>query len=194
MHGLVNCAIQGFVTDTCGLPAWDRVTRTSGTGFARFEAMELYDDHVTARLLGAVERVLGKPLSRILEDIGSWLVASGRPGTVRRLLRFGGEEFEEFLHSLGDLPGRTRLAVEGFDLPAIEVIEVEPHTFRIQLTGTRGFGHVLFGLLHAMADDYGALAVIDQADPVPGGEVLAVRVFQSNYSAGRDFRLGQGRT
>lgn len=191
MHGLVNSAIQGFVTDTCGPPAWERVLHIAGTGHSGFDALEVYDDHVTARLLGSVERVLGKPLSHILADIGSWLVAPRHPDTVRRLLRFGGEDFTEFLHSLGELPDRVRLAVEGFELPAIEVSELEPQAFSIRLTGTRGYGHVLYGLLHTMADDYGVLAVIDQPEPTQSGEVLAVQVFWRDHSGGHGFCLGR---
>ena len=94
MHGLVNMAIQGFVTDTYGERAWLAVARGSGAEIADFEALQSYDDRVTEQLLTATEAVLEKRRADLLEDIGTWLVAKREPPTVRRLLRFGGTDFE----------------------------------------------------------------------------------------------------
>lgn len=190
MHGLINRSIQMFLTETYGERAWLAVARGSGAEIADFESMQLYPDAVTGMLLAAAERVLEKPRARILEDIGTWLIARRQPGTVRRLLRFGGVDFVEFLHSLDDLPGRVRLAVTGLDLPGMELEEHAPFTYTLTLhRGPPGFAHVLLGLLQAMADDYGALAVIEQTASGPGADVLGIQLFQTDYAEGRDFRL-----
>jgi hypothetical protein len=189
MHGLINRSIQVFVTDTYGERAWLAVARSSGAEIADFESMHRYDDAVTEQVLDAVERVLSKPRAQVLEDIGTWLVAGQKPDTVRRLLRFGGVDFVEFLHSLDDLPGRVRLAVADMDLPSLDLRETAPGVFRLVLeNGAPGFADVLRGLLQAMADDYGALAMIERDGP---GEALTIRLFKADYSEARQFSLGQ---
>ncbi|MCR8725064.1 heme NO-binding domain-containing protein [Frigidibacter sp. ROC022] len=190
MHGLINRSIQVFLTETYGERAWLAVARGSGAEIADFESMQSYDDAVTGMILAAAERVLQKPRARILEDIGTWLIAKRQPDTVRRLLRFGGVDFVEFLYSLDDLPGRVRLAVNDLDLPAMELEEHAPFTYTLTLRGgPPGFGQVLQGLLQAMADDYGALAVIEQTAARPGLEVLRIQLFQTDYALGRGFQL-----
>lgn len=208
MHGLINKSVQGFVTETYGGRAWIAVARTSGAEIGDFEALQLYDDVVTDQLLGAVERVLQKPRDRVLEDLGTWLVTRRQPDTVRRLLRFGGVDFEDFLHSLDDLPGRVRLAVPNLVLPPMELIEQARSVFLLRIgPGPRGFGAVMMGLLRAMADDYGSLAVLELAnrdasgdgdggtgmDGPLGKEVVEIRLIQSDYASGRDFHLSAPR-
>ncbi len=189
MHGLINRSIQVFVTDTYGERAWLAVARSSGAEIADFESMHSYDDAITDQVLGAVEKVLAKPRAQVLEDIGTWLIAGRHPDTARRLLRFGGVDFVEFLHSLDDLPGRVRLAVADLELPALELREIEPGTYRLTLDGgAPGFADVMRGLLQAMADDYGALAMIERAD---AAEALTIRLFKADYAKARQFTLGQ---
>jgi hypothetical protein len=49
--------------------------------------------------------------TRLLEDIGTYLVTDPALEPLRRLLRFGGDTFAEFLGSLEELPDRARLAM-----------------------------------------------------------------------------------
>jgi hypothetical protein len=190
VHGLVNRSIQSFVTAMHGEAAWRRVAEAAGNGIRDYEALNPYSDADTLALLRGVERALGKPRARFLEDLGIWVVTSGADTPVRRLLRFCGPDFVEFLHSLDELPGRARLAVEGLVLPWLDLREHTASSYTVTLgPGLPGFGHVLAGILQAMADDYGALALIETAAAGPGGEVLTIRLFQAHYAAGTEFRL-----
>ncbi len=74
-----------------------------------FEAMLHYEDALTERLLDAVAAEIGVPREAVLEDIGTYLVSNPNVEALRRLLRFGGENFVEFLHSLDELPDRRGL-------------------------------------------------------------------------------------
>jgi len=190
VHGLVNRTIQCFVTDTSGAAAWAAVAGATATGHAEYESLQVYPDEVTEDLLAAADRVLSKPRALLLEDIGTWLVTSPKGVAVRRLLRFCGVDFVEFLHSLDDLPGRVRLAVPDLELPALELREEAPLCFALTVThGVPGFGHVFFGILQAMADDYGALAVLDHAEVDRGVEVLTIRLIQTDYAEAKTFVL-----
>ncbi len=119
-------------------------------------------------------------------------ILSPHPNTegLRRLLRFGGGTFADFLHSLDELPGRARLAVPDLDLPEFDLREDSPDHFDLICRWhRRGFGHVMAGLLRTMADDYGALVILDYAGATGLEEHLSIQVMQTEFSAGRDFDL-----
>lgn len=91
-------------------------------------------------------------------------------GALRRLLRLGGDSFVDFLYSLDDLRDRARLAVSDLELPELELHDQAAGRFSLLcLTGApyrhdtamRDFGHVMIGVVRAMADYYGALVVLD---------------------------------
>ena len=111
MHGLINRAIQCFVTDSYGPEKWADAARWAELGLVDFESMLTYEDSMTHRAIDAVCHVLNRPRTDIMEDIGTYLVSHPNTEALRRLLRFGGVNFVEFLQSLDDLPDRARLAV-----------------------------------------------------------------------------------
>ena len=190
MHGLMNRAIQCFVRDTYGPPAWRDVAARADLGPHGFEAMLSYDDAITWTVLRLVCERLCKPEDAVLEDLGTYLVSHPNVEALRRLLRFGGVDFVDFLHSLDELPDRARLAVPDLALPEIEIEVGRDESFRLRCRSERrGFGHVLVGVLRAMADDYGALAIIDHEDGVAGEEVVTVDLMLAGFTSGRDFDL-----
>ncbi len=59
-----------------------------------------------------------------------------------------------------------------------------------------GFGYVMLGILRAMADDYGALVVLEhQGWQDAGEEVIQVHLLEAAFAQGRSFDLvaGEGR-
>ncbi|MFP4275582.1 MAG: heme NO-binding domain-containing protein [Paracoccaceae bacterium] len=191
MHGLINRAIQGFVVDSYGLNAWQEVALRAGLGFAEFESMLVYEDAVTERTLDAASARLDRPREVLLEDLGTYLVSHPNTEALRRLLRFGGESYEEFLHSLEELPERARLAVSDLHLPELELREAARGRFLLACgPGPAGFGAVLMGVLRAMADDYGALVILDRLEGTAEREIVQITLCHAGYSEGRAFELG----
>lgn len=196
MHGLINKAIQTFLSDSFGEAAWHEIAETSGVaqhlGPDGFEAMQLYDDHLTEAVLSAAEAILRRPRECLLEDLGTYLISNEHLEPLRRLLRFGGVSFTDFLFSLDDLQGRSRLAVPDLALPDLAIDEGGPGSFTLTChAGPPGFGHVMVGILRALADDYGALAVLEHRGASPAGddEVIAIEVHDPAFHAGRRFDL-----
>ena len=109
-------------------------------------------------------------------------------------MRFGGTSFIDFLYSLDDLPARVRLAVPELTLPQMELREHGRRSFSfvVKSEDTRKpwFGHVMVGLLRAMADDYGALVVLEHMGASPGREIIAIMLLEAAYTEGRAFDLG----
>lgn len=193
MHGLINRSIQCFIRDTYSQSVWEEIAQRAGLDPEGFESMLLYEDTLTDATLDAACKTLEKPRDILLEDLGTYLVSNQNVEALRRLLRFGGATFVDFLHSLNELPDRARLAVPDLDFPQIEVSQQDEAAFQLTCIWHRkGFGHVLVGLLRAMADDYGVLAFLEllQADGIQ--EVVSIQLIDSRYAAGRDFQLAAG--
>jgi hypothetical protein len=127
MHGLINRAVECFVRDAYGDDRWAEVARAAALDFDGFEAMLSYDGAITRQVLDGITKSLGKPHDDVLEDIGTYLVSHPNTEVLRRLLRFGGVDFVDFLHSLDELPERARLAVWRFGGAAGTHAMVLPH-------------------------------------------------------------------
>lgn len=190
MHGLINRSIQCFLRDTYGQARWHAVVQEARLGFDSFEPMLTYDAGVTETLIAAAARVLGRSRDTILEDMGTYLVSHGTTRALRRLLRFGGVSFFDFLHSLEDLPERGRLALPDLDLPDLALADLGGGHYRISARWpVAGVGHVIVGLLRAMADDYGALVLLDHQGSDGGAEVVAIHLLDHSFAEGRQFEL-----
>jgi hypothetical protein len=192
MHGLINRALQSFLTDTYGALLWQRVCRSAALGPEGFEPLLIYDDALTDAVIAAATKQLAKPREAVLEDLGTYLVSHPNTQGLRRLLRFGGVSFVDFLHSIEDLPEHGRLGVPDLDLPDLALVEVSDAAFTLLVSPLfSGTGHVAVGLLRAMADDYGALAVLEHAGLRQGREAVSILLLDQSFSPGRSFDLAR---
>jgi len=190
MHGLVNRSIQCFLRDTYGEDLWLGVAQDAGLGFDSFETMLTYDDRLTGAVIDAAARRLDRSRDTVMEDLGTYLVSHPNLERVRRLLRFGGVGFVDFLHSLDDLPGRARLALPDLELPRLALEDDGDDRFTLHCTSSvPGAGHVVVGLLRAMADDYGALVLLDHSAEGPDSDVVSIHLLEQQFAAGRRFEL-----
>jgi len=178
------------VRDTYGAATWAAVAREARLGFDSFEPMLTYDPALTEAVLVAAAHQLARPRETVLEDLGTYLVSHPNVEALRRLLRFGGVGFVDFLHSLEDLPDRARLAVPDLDLPSLDLTDHGDDRFTLRCRSPlAGAGHVMMGLLRAMADDYGSLVLLDHQGSGPEGEVIAIQMLESRFAEGRRFDL-----
>ncbi len=193
MHGLINRSFEGFLKTTYGGDVWRMVADGAGVSRHGMEALQIHDDTVSEALLTGAMRALDRPRGELLEDFGIYLVSHPNTGALRRLLRFSGATFADFLHSIDELPDRARLAVPDLDLPSLDLRDVTPGSFILTCSWHfRGAGHVVAGALRSMADDYGALALVEHLGADGGTETISIDLLDHAFSAGRDFRLAAG--
>ena len=195
MLGLICKSLEGFVRDQHGDLQWERIRRAARLPFERFEALRIYDDAVLMDLVAATGGVLDRRQSPLLEDIGHWICTHRPLEPVRRLIRFSGTSFVDLLFSLEEIEDRARIALPNLHLPQ----------FRVELTASDEFvvtsqwmvpgaAAVLTGMLRAMADDYGTLAIIERGGLSQDGdtviETISVRVIEDTFHEPREFTLG----
>ncbi len=171
MHGIFNRGLQCFVRDIFGLEVWEQVCARAELTFFNFEAMLRYEDGITDQVIMAMGKVLNRPRDELLEDFGTYVVSEAQMTPIRRLLRFGGDTYTEFLHSLEDVHDLAKMAIPDLDVPRLRVISKPDNCFTLYYSfAKRGYGSVFLGMLRGMADDYGALVVIDHK-PLDDGDV-----------------------
>lgn len=195
MLGLVNRALQGFLQDTYGRDVWDKVRQDAGLDFTRFETMLHYEPVLTERVMLAACYRLDKPLAAFLEDVGTWIISHPDHGSIRRLLRFGGSDFEEFVFSLDELPGRVAMALPDLDMPSVSLRKTNASQAEVILTWRHlNLSAVFLGGIRAMADDYGALVLMSAEDSDPLTTVIEMDLVDSNFASGRSFELRSAAT
>lgn len=162
MHGTINRGLQGYVCEIFGAETWEDACALAELANFNFETMLSYDDVLTDRLINALTQLLGRERADLLEDFGTFVVSENHLQSVRKLLRFGGETYVEFLQSLEDVHDRAKIALPDLDVPLFELETQSEGQFILHYEFDKlGFGAVFLGLLRGMADDYGALILID---------------------------------
>ncbi len=162
MHGTINRGLQAYVCEIFGKEVWEDTCSRAELSSYNFETMLTYDDEITDRVLDGLTKVLGRERSDLLEDFGTFVVSESTLQSVRKLLRFGGENYVEFLHSLEDVHDRAKIALPDLDVPQFELEARSDTEFVVNYRFEKlGMGAVFLGLLRGMADDYGALILID---------------------------------
>ena len=192
MIRVVNRAIHAFVIDVWGKTAWRTAVQEAGMPLRVFDLM--LDDPVpeTRRVLVSLSARLGRSMDCLLEDFGTYLVAHPSWAPLRRLLRFCGTDYREFLLSLDELPERVSLALPDILLPPM-VVEVGGNdVFRLRIGGgVPGIGSMAIGALRGMADDYGALVVLETGVEAADGSVtVTIRLLDDRHAEAKAFSLG----
>jgi hypothetical protein len=182
MEGLINRSLESFLRSSYGDALWQDVVLRAGIGPRELLALTGPQLHVARRLVIAAARQLEKSPGEVLEDMGGWLV---RLEPIRRLLRFSGPDFSEFVLSLDELPGRARLILPDLAVPDVTVTRLGRGGFRIGSKRMgRGWIWALAGMLRGMADDYGTLALIMVA-----GNWITLSIVLEDHGAARPFAL-----
>lgn len=185
MHGLVNRSIEHFLREGYGQGVWQQIAQAAGCNPDGFNGLHRYSGAVTDALLHAASDILGKSGCEILEDTGASLI---RCEAIRRLLRFSGGDFGEFVLSLEELPGRARMVLPDIAIPAVTVTLLGADSYLIQgREWQAGLPWMIAGALRGMADDYGVLALIEA-----GGDGVRLSVLDGEYAQSRPFAIHSG--
>jgi heme-NO-binding protein len=186
MHGMINRGLQSYIRDIHGLDVWEETCEQAKLPFYNFESMLTYDDATTEDLLCSFGAITQRSRDEILEDFGTYMVSEKALSAVRRLLKFGGETYVEFLQSLDFVYDRARMAVPDLDVPSMTLVARDAGNFTLYARfQKRGYGATLLGLLRALADDYSVLVTITHSRRILrhiDEDVFAIKVLRENWA------------
>lgn len=182
MHGLLNRSVEEYLRARYGEQLWRHAARAASVDERGFLAIRDYPDSITVLMVDAAAQQLGIGSLDLFEDMGAWL---GQVEPLRRLLRFSGSDYADFVLALEQLPARGHMIVPGLHIPLICVSRDGPERFQIAMkTAASAWVHVVAGLLRQMADDFGVLALI----AVNRGKI-DLTVPEYRFAEGRPFTL-----
>jgi len=151
--------------------------------------MLCYPDQDSYDLLNQLSGFLNKPNADLLEDMGTYLVVHRNQDGFRRLLRFGGADFRDFLFSLNEFNARIDLIMPDLNLPQINVVCGAKNQISIRLAPSWSeFTYLCIGILHAMADDYGALISLAHIADT-GSAVIQITLIDDRFAVAHGFKL-----
>lgn len=177
MHWLIRRSVETFLRDIYGDVIWQSLWRSSDS-VADFWSNEWHGRNMIAD----AARHLHKPMEDLLDDLGAWIA---RQEHTRRLLRFSGRSFGEFLENLELLPDRVHMVVPDLDIPPMQIISTGDDFLQIALDeGHEEWVFVVAGLIRVMADDYGVLGLFYVQDGM-----VCVRVCDGSFGVKRSFKL-----
>lgn len=184
MHGFIIRGIELFLRARHGDAVWAVVSLQAGIDRRGTIMMRNYSTEVAQTILRTASEHLHMNRAELLEDIGGWVPLLD---AVRRIMRFSGSCFGDFVLSLDDLHDRGRVVLPGLDLPRIATRQTGPRQYLLTIAAeSADWSPVLAGFLRGMADDYGVLAIVDGGD---GG--LLVSIADDEFAEGSRFSLVQ---
>ena len=131
--------------------------------------MVYYEDDVSKRLLETLSVVLDLAKEDILEDLGTYIVTDEQLGGIRRLLKFGGETYVDFLMSLDDFSARLKIAMPFLQVPTLTLDQRSDDVYSVHYEYTfSGYGSGLLGRLRGKGDDLGGLVNVRHYSKLKG--------------------------
>ena len=152
MHGIVNKAIQGLVTENYGQEVWNKIKDRSQLEADTFISSEPYPDELTFTLAKCTSEELGITVDQVLESFGEyWILKTGMEH-YGPLMKSGGSTFEEFLVNLPNFHSRVMLIFPNVTPPEFQVSDLTKNSLVMHYFSTRnGLKHFVYGLLMGIA-------------------------------------------
>lgn len=195
MHGMICKSLEAFLSTTHGPLVWKQVRQAAELPFDRFETMLSYPDAQFDAAQGAAAAHLNQDRIHLMEDIGTWICTHPPLEPVRRLFRFTGTTFQDLLLSIDEIDARGRMAVPDLGLPNYHLNQLTSSAYEVSSNWcVPGASGLLTGALRALADEYGALAMLDVGPAVRldegWSETVTIQLVQEAFYPVEAFSLG----
>ena len=151
MHGIVNKAIQGLVTENYGQETWNKIKERSNVQTDSFISTEPYPDELTFTLAISASEELGVSVEDVLKLFGEyWILKTGMEH-YGPLMKSGGKTFQEFLVNLPNFHSRVMLIFPNVTPPEFQVTDIEDNTLVLHYFSTRsGLTYFVYGLINGI--------------------------------------------
>jgi hypothetical protein len=172
MYGLVNQAVQDFVTQRFGADTWKQVRSKAGVMDSEFLPLQQYPDEVTFAMVGATCEATGHDAASLVEEIGAfWVAFTGQRG-YGALLDQLGTTFPEALAALDAMHVRVALMMPNLKPPSFRVRDVGDRCLTLDYISHRqGLSPMVVGLVKGLGRKYGLEPAVRLTQArAPGGD------------------------
>ena len=161
MYGLVNKAVQDYITGTFGEATWATVRAKAGFEDTEFIPLQSYPDELTFKLVGAACEATGSEPAKLVEEIGAyWVAFTGRQG-YGSLMDQLGADFAEALANLDAMHVRVALMMPNLKPPSFRVLERGDRRLTLAYISKRqGLAPMVIGLVKGLGHRYGLDPVV----------------------------------
>ena len=164
MYGLVNKAIEDFVTQRFGVEIWERILEKAGLDGEVFISMKSYPDDWTYKLVGAGSEVLGLPADDVLTAFGEhWIGFMQRAGYGQHL-KACGRTLPDFLRRLDNMHAHIGLTFADSKMPSFRCTEIAGQRLQVDYYSARsGLTPMVVGLLRGLGAFFGVAVQVEIA-------------------------------
>jgi Haem-NO-binding len=156
MYGLVNRAIEQLVVSIKGPDAWAHVCQMAQWPDEGFVALQVYDDAVTYRLVGAVSQELNMPPDQVLRAFGEyWILYTAEQG-YGAMLASCGSNLRDFLYGMNHMHARIETTMRDVRTPNFDIKDLSDDDLELTYESEReGLAPMVEGLLTGLAKRFG---------------------------------------
>jgi len=161
MYGMVNLAIEGYLTERYGDSVWQTVKDKAAPGIDRFLTMEQYPEEVTQGLVAAAAEITGRPMDEMLNELGEYFTGYAKRSGHGELLDIIGSNLPEALDNLDNMHTRVALAFPDLRPPSFWCTDVDDHSLILHYLSERsGLAPMIPGAVRGLAGMFGTEVVV----------------------------------
>ncbi|NUM81187.1 heme NO-binding domain-containing protein [bacterium] len=153
MYGMVNNAIETWLTEKYGAVRWQLIKEHSKIEIGKFENMAQYPDGDSVALLLSASSILNKDLTMILEEVGEYWIEYALRSEYAVILKSvaAGKTFTQVLESLDRLHVRVGKSFVNLQPPSFWCSEQTANTVILHYSSKRdGLSHFVIGLVKGL--------------------------------------------
>lgn len=163
MYGMVNLAIQEFISQRYGVSVWQRVKERAAPEIDHFLTMEQYPDDVTMNMVLTAVELTGEDASPMLEVIGEYWVEFALRSGYGDLLRVIGTTLPETLTNLDNMHARVGMIFPDLKPPTFWCTEVSENSLILHYQSDRvGLERMVPGTVRGLASMLKTTADVQQ--------------------------------
>jgi hypothetical protein len=163
MYGMVNLAIQEFLSKRYGESVWEEVRDRAAPDIDHFLTMEQYPDDVTKGMMMIASDICGESIPALMDAVGEYWVQFALRSGYGELLRLIGTTLPEMLSNLDNMHTRVGLSFPDLRPPAFWCTDVDEHSLVLHYQSVRdGLGPMIPGTVRGLAAMLNTTATVEQ--------------------------------
>jgi hypothetical protein len=155
MYGMVNKALQSYVTNLHGEGVWERIREKADVKEPHFVSMKQYDDKSTYDLVEAASSLLVMPADHLLREFGKYWVVFAKKEGYGEVFKISGDNFVNFMNNIDSLHSSLAGSFKNFLPPSFKITDIKSDSFTFHYYSKRpGLSNFAEGLLHGVAKHF----------------------------------------